>query len=82
MSGAKFKRGVVYKDDNKNIESLADALAEDAKCGCFGAACCPIPHIKLEDASGNGKDYMWNDDGVAVFGTKAEMEAAAVILNA
>ena len=75
----KFNKGLV-KHNNKNVESLEQGLALLTKCHCFGADCCPIPHIKLEDATGAGNDYIWNNAGVLVIGTKDEMEAFAATL--
>ena len=57
---------------------VKDALSD--KCECYSFHCCPIPHMKLDEINGSGDDYIWNDGGAFVFGTKAEMEAAAAAL--
>lgn len=70
MSTGKFK----VKANERDNQVVRDILHND--CHCYSFACCPCAHGKLEDITGSGKDYYWNDGGAFVFGTKDELKAA------
>jgi hypothetical protein len=76
-----IKTGIIQRADGSWITSVNDVFAYLWDCGCFGYDCC-TGTMKLQDVSGNGKDYIWNDNGALVFGTKEEAIAAYKLRNA
>ena len=67
------------KANERDNQITRDVL--DDNCHCYALGCCPFAFLKLEDVTGTGKDYFWNEAGVMVSGTKEEMKVAAAALK-
>ena len=74
----KFKSGIAKTASGKPINSLADAMAKEAECGCFGAGDCPCCHYVLGALDGDldNRLYIWNDAGVFTTGDYDTFKAA------
>lgn len=78
----KVEPGALYttgkKGVKKPVNSLAEALAEEAKCGGCGCSKCDCWHYVLGslDDDPDTRLYLWNDAGVFTTGTEAEFKAA------
>lgn len=72
------KAGTFKSNSGKPLNSLADALAEEAKCGNCGCDDCPCPHYVLGslDQDPDTKIYLWNDAGAFTTGTEEEFKVA------
>ena len=78
----RFKKGFAFITERggnqKPITTLAQALAEEAKCGNCGCDDCPCPHYVLGslDEDPDTRLYLWNDAGNFATGTEEEFKAA------
>lgn len=75
----KIKKGIVTGNENQNIPTLAEALAEEAKCGCGQVCNSCYSYIVLWDYDSNtntrSQIALYVKDGVLVLDTVENAEA-------
>lgn len=65
MSQVKIKQGYVVDGKNRTLNTLQDALAEQAKCHCGGIDCC-LGYISLIDAATGKEIVLYVNNGSLV----------------
>lgn len=65
MSKVKIKQGYITDSNNRTINTLQDALAEQAKCHCGGIDCC-YGYISLIDAATGAPIVLYVNNGSLV----------------